>query len=247
MTETPPSALQAARPARLPAIDIARGVALIGMVIFHFTFDLEYFGFVQPGTIVSLPWRTFARLVAGSFVFLAGVSLVLAARGGLRMPAFWRDTAKVAAAALLVSVATYFALGEAWVFFGILHLIVVARLIGLPALRLPTAALLVLGIAVWALPYLVQFPAFNPRALAWIGFAELQPLSMDLEPVFPWVGPFLLGMAFARLALLDRQPGGDGGPVGRALAWAGRHSLAIYLLHQPVLMGSLYVLVVYIL
>lgn len=232
------------RPGRLPAIDIARGVALIGMVIFHFTFDLEFFGQVAPGTITSLPWRTFARLVAGSFVVLAGVSLVLAARGGLRMPAFWRDTAKVAAAALLVSVATYFALGEAWVFFGILHLIVVARVIGLPALRLPTLVLALLGVAIWALPYLVQFPAFNPRALAWIGFAELQPVSMDLEPVFPWVGPFLLGMAFARMVLVNRQPGGDGGPLGRALAWAGRHSLTIYLLHQPILMGALYLIFV---
>ena len=235
------------RAPRLPAIDIARGVALIGMVIFHFTFDLEYFGLIKPGTIVSLPWRTFARLVAGSFVFLAGVSLVLAARGGLNMQAFWRDTAKVAAAALLVSIATWFALGEAWVFFGILHLIVAARILGLPALRLPTLALVGLGIAVWALPYLVQFPAFNPRALAWIGFAELQPPSMDLEPIFPWLGPFLLGMAFARLVLLDRQPGGEGGPLGRALAWAGKRSLSIYLLHQPILLGSLYLLVVFIL
>ena len=229
------------RPSRLPLIDIARGVALIGMAVFHFTFDLEFFGLVEPGTIVSLPWRTFARLVAGSFVFLAGVSLVLAARGGMRWPAFWRDTGKVAAAALLVSVVTYFALGEAWVFFGILHVIAVSRVLGLPALRLPVWALVVLGVLVWALPYLVQFPAFDSRWLAWIGFAALQPVSMDLEPIFPWFGPFLLGMAFAKLALVGRRPGGDGGPLGRALAWAGRHSLVIYLLHQPVLMGGLFV------
>lgn len=232
-----------ARPPRLPGIDIARGLALIGMVAFHATFDLEFFGLIPGGTVLSPPWRSFARLVAGSFVFLAGISLVMAARGGLRMPAFWRDTAKVAAAALLVSVATYVALGPAWVFFGILHCIVVARLLGLPALRLPAPALAALGALVWALPYLVQAPAFDSRWLAWIGFAEVQPLSMDLEPVFPWFGPFLLGMAFARLALQHRRPGGDGGPVGRALAWAGRHSLAIYLLHQPLLMGALYLVV----
>lgn len=232
----------ATRSPRLPAIDIARGVALIGMAVFHFTFDLEYFGLVPGGTILSLPWRSFARLVAGSFVFLAGVSLVLAARGGLRWPSFWRDTGKVAAAALLVSVVTYFALGPAWVFFGILHVIVVSRLLGLGVLRLPALALAGLGALVWALPYVVQSPAFDSRWLAWIGFAELQPLSMDLEPVFPWFGPFLLGMAFAKAALLTRQPGGDGGMPGRALAWAGRHSLAIYLLHQPVLMGALFLL-----
>ena len=230
------------RSPRLPAIDIARGAALIGMVVFHFTFDLEYFGLVPGGTILSLPWRSFARLVAGSFVFLAGVSLVLAARGGLRMPAFWRDTGTVAVAAALVSVVTYVALGPAWVFFGILHSIVISRMLGLGALKLPASALALLGALVWALPYLISSPTFDSRWLAWIGFADLQPLSMDLEPVFPWFGPFLLGMAFAKLALLTRQPGGDGGPLGRALGWAGRHSLAIYLIHQPVLMGALYLL-----
>lgn len=224
---------------RLPAIDIARGVALIGMVVFHATFDLEYFGRIAQGTVTSLPWRTFARLVAGSFVFLAGVSLVLAARGGMRWPAFWRDTGLVALAALGVSVATWFALGPAWVFFGILHLIVTARVLGLAVLRLPGWGLVALGLAVWALPYLVQSPVFDSRALAWIGFAETAPLSMDLEPVFPWFGPFLLGMAFARLLPAERLRTGDGGAPGRALAWAGRHSLSIYLLHQPLLLGAM--------
>ncbi|MFN4099600.1 MAG: heparan-alpha-glucosaminide N-acetyltransferase [Pararhodobacter sp.] len=233
--QTPPSP-------RLPGIDIARGIALIGMVIFHFTFDLEFFGRIGPGTVTSLPWRTFARLVAGSFVFLAGVSLVLAARGGMRWPKFWRDTGLVAAAALGVSVVTWFALGPAWVFFGILHMIVAGRLLGLAFLRLPGLALIVLGVVVWALPYLVYSPVFDTRWLAWIGFAETSPLSMDLEPIFPWFGPFLLGMAFAKLFLLVRNSGGDGGPVGRALAWAGRHSLAIYLIHQPVLMGGMFLL-----
>ncbi|MCB1390200.1 MAG: DUF1624 domain-containing protein [Rhodobacteraceae bacterium] len=235
-----------AKPPRLPGVDIARGVALVGMVVFHFTFDLEFFHLIPGGTILSLPWRTFARLVAGSFVFLAGVSLVLAARGGLRGPAFWRDTGIVAAAALLVSSVTYVALGPAWVFFGILHSIAVSRVLGLAALRLPVGALAVLGVAVWAAPYLVQFEVFDSRWLAWIGFARVLPLSMDLEPIFPWFGPFLLGMAFAGRVLAGRQPGGGGGAPGgapgRALAWAGRHSLAIYLLHQPVLMGVLFLL-----
>ncbi|PWE27174.1 hypothetical protein C4N9_17870 [Pararhodobacter marinus] len=234
---------QAARPyPRLVSIDIARGVALIGMVIFHFTFDLEFFGQIEPGTISSLPWRMFARLVAGSFVLLAGVSLILAARGGLNRPVFWRDTAKVALAALLVSMVTYVALGEVWVFFGILHMIVAGRILGLLVLRWPAWALALLGVAVWALPYLVQSPVFDTRWLAWIGFSALQPPSMDLEPIFPWFGPFLLGMALARAFLVGAKPRLQPGPLGRGLAWAGRHSLMLYLLHQPVLLGSMFVI-----
>ncbi|WP_127105129.1 DUF1624 domain-containing protein [Pararhodobacter zhoushanensis] len=229
-----------AQTSRAPAIDLARGIALIGMAVFHFTFDLEFFHLIAPGTITSLPWIVFARTVAGSFVFLAGVSLVMAARGGMRWPSFWRSTAVVAVAALGVTVATWFAIRPAFVFFGILHMIVVGRLLGLAFLRVPPVLTAVIGVAVWALPYLVQSPMFNARWMAWIGFAEVQPFSMDLEPVFPWFGPFLLGMAMAGLAQAWLRGGVLVNPVLRGLAWAGRHSLAIYLIHQPVLLGSLW-------
>lgn len=227
---------------RLPVIDIARGIALIGMVVFHFTFDLELFGWVKPGTIGQPGWMGFARFVAGSFVFLAGVSLILAHGAGIRWRSFRRGTALVAVAAVAVSVATYFAMPEMWIFFGILHIIAVSRVLGLAFLRVPALALVGLGIGVWALPYLISFDLFNPRGLAWIGFSSAVPLSMDLEPVFPWFGPFLLGMAAAKMGAsklsgVTQHPGA----LSRGFVWAGRHSLWIYLIHQPVLLGSLWV------
>lgn len=208
------------------------------MVIFHTTLDLEMFGAVAQGTIMSPPWMIFARLVAGSFIFLAGVSLVLAHGQGIRWARFVKGTGLVAAAALAVSVATFVAMPWMWVFFGILHSIAVSRVLGLAFLRAPVWLLIAAGIAVWAAPYLWQSDAFNTRWLAWIGFSGAKPLSMDLEPVFPWFGPFLLGMATARLGLI---PGRDlPGALGRALGWAGRKSLWIYLLHQPLILGALW-------
>ena len=212
------------------------------MVVFHFTFDLQMFHQIPPGTVESLPWVIFARSVAGSFVFLAGVSLVLAARDGLRWPAFWRSTAVVAVAAMVVSVATWFAVRPGFVFFGILHMIVVGRVLGLAFLRVPPLLTGLAGIVVWALPYLVQAPMFDTRWLAWIGFAENPPFSVDLEPIFPWLGPFLLGMAVAGLAQGALRSGALVNPLARGLAWAGRHSLRIYLIHQPVLMGALWLI-----
>jgi len=226
---------------RLPVIDHARGIALIGMVIFHLTFDLQFFGVLPFGT-VNLPfWMIFARTVAGAFVFLAGISLVLAQGQGIRWPAFWRGTGIVALAAIGVSVATYFALPFAYVFFGILHIIAVSRVLGLAFLRVPVWAIIPIALVIWAAPYLVQFDAFDSRWLAWIGFSQTLPPSMDLEPIFPWFAPFLLGMAVARLGGIPgwSLPGG----AGRALAWAGRHSLAIYLIHQPVLLGTLWLII----
>ena len=66
------------------------------------------------------------------------------------------------------------------------------------------------------------------------------PRTMDYEPVFPWVAPFLFGMAganflfssFATSAVGSWKPSAWPGQI---FSWAGRHSLAIYLIHQPIL------------
>jgi uncharacterized membrane protein len=74
--------------------------------------------------------------------------------------------------------------------------------------------------------------------------STITPATLDFEPVFPWLSPFLAGMALARLALprFAISPLALWTPrraPGRAFAWAGRHSLAIYLIHQPVMFGTL--------
>ena len=71
---------------RIVALDLARALALVAMAVFHFTFDLELFGLVQPGTTMLPGWRWLAYLTAGSFLFLAGVSLWLAHGQGIRWP-----------------------------------------------------------------------------------------------------------------------------------------------------------------
>ena len=226
---------------RLVLIDLARTIALIGMAVFHFTFDLEMFGHLPPGTSVTGGWAVFARLVAGSFLFLAGVSLVLAHGEGIRWPAVWRRLGKLVAAAVLVSGATYAAFPQAFVYFGILHSIALCSLLGLAVIRLPGWALLALALAVVLVDRSVALEALNTRALAWTGLAAAHPLSVDFVPVFPWLGALLAGMGAARLAagagLWARAARLSAGPWLRRLAWPGRHSLVIYLVHQPVLIG----------
>ena len=84
-------------------------------------------------------------------------------------------------------------------------------------------------------------PAFDGRALGWVGFMTHKPVTEDYVPLFPWTGVLLAGLAaghwlarsgFAVLTPLDHAPA--------ALQWMGRHSLAIYLAHQPVLLGALW-------
>ncbi len=231
---------------RIVLVDIARTAALAGMVVFHFTRDLEMFGMMPPGATMTGGWALFARAVAGSFLFLAGVSLWLAHGRAFRARAFVRRLGQIAAAAALVTVATYVAMPDAFIFYGILHSIAVASVIGLLFLRVPALLTLAVAAAVLILPQVLRTPLFDPPWLVWIGLAERIPRTLDFEPVFPWLAPFLAGLATARIAaaagLWDRMARLDlnGNPIARALAWPGRHSLAIYLIHQPVLIGLLW-------
>lgn len=218
---------------------MARTLALLGMVLFHFTYDLEMFGLLAPGTASSGFFWYHARAVAGSFLALAGASLWLAHGRGMRWPGFWRRWLKLAIAAALVSLGTRFAMPDAWVFFGILHAITLFSLIGLTCLRLPAVVLMALGLGlILASPALAQMLQWNAAPLRFLGLSTVPSYTIDFEPVFPWLGPFLIGMGLARAAEPLRESlARITGPAW--LAWPGRHSLAIYLLHQPLLIGAL--------
>lgn len=232
---------------RIVHVDLARTLALAGMVVFHFARDLEMFALVPPGMTMTGGWAVFARLVAGSFLFLAGVSLWLAHGERIRWRPFWRRLGVIAAAAGAVTLATRIGMPDSFIFYGILHSIAVASLAGLLFLRLPAALTLAAAAGAAILPQVVRSAAFDPPWLVWTGLGERIPRTLDFEPFFPWVAPFLAGLALARLAtragLWDRlaHAGLNASGLARTLAWPGRHSLAVYLIHQPVLIGLLWV------
>lgn len=231
--------------ARVPWIDWARSFALLNMVAFHFLFDLRMLG-IPPG------WMTYgdgftmwARAIAGSFLFLAGLSLWLSHGAGIRWAGFGRRLGILVLAAAAVSVATYFAVPNGWVRFGILHSIALSSVIGLAFLRLPAGlTALIAGVILWVGPDLA-FPALNGEWLLWLGLGTEGPFMMDYEPIIPWVAPLLLGVAFGRMGRRfgwwTRPDHPQGRPTwwARAAAWPGQHSLMIYLIHQPILMGGL--------
>ncbi|WP_419913333.1 heparan-alpha-glucosaminide N-acetyltransferase [Hoeflea sp.] len=231
---------------RLNLIDVARGLALLAMAIYHFTWDLEFFGYVTPGLTTEGGWRLFARLIAGSFLFLVGISLVLAHTRGIRWRSFARRVLMIAAAALAITIATRFATPDRYIFFGILHCIALSSVFGLAFLRLPPLVTALAAILVLLAPQYLASDFFSQNWLLWLGLSADPVRSNDYVPVFPWFGPVLLGIAAARigqarglfgwLATIDRRQSF----VEKPLAFAGRHSLAVYLIHQPVLIGLIY-------
>lgn len=232
----PAAALHPAAP-RLIALDAARTLAILCMVVFHFTFDLALFGLIPPDTMSQPFWYYFARAIAGSFLFLSGISLWLAHGRGIRWPAFWSRFAKVAGGAVLVSLASIWFVPGGTILFGILHAIAATSLLGLAALRLPWPVTLALAAAIFAAAWGPRFPAFDPLWLVWTGLAETRPMMGDYVPLVPWAAPALAGIAFARALRMDRWPGVDPSRLVRRLTFPGRHSLVIYLIHQPILIG----------
>jgi uncharacterized membrane protein len=226
---------------RLQLIDLARGLALLAMAIYHFAWDLEFFGYAPPGLTAVGGWKLFARCIASSFLFLVGISLFLAHARGISWPPFLRRLAMVAGAAAAISLATWIAVPNDFIFFGILHQIALASLLGLAFLHVPALLTLAAAAAVIAAPAYLRSTAFDHPALWWVGLSSANPHSNDYVPLFPWFGAVLAGIAAARLAsaagLFERMRGVDPGRWSAPLQYAGRHSLAVYLLHQPLLIG----------
>ena len=225
---------------RIALIDWLRGAALLGMTVFHFAYDLEFFGIEEPGYADQPHWRHFATLVAGSFLFLAGVSLQLAHGRAVRWSRWGRRLATIALAALAIMAATRYATPNNWIFFGILHMIALGSVVGLAFLRSPWWGTAASGVAVLAVDRVVHGALPDALAWYWIGLSSVTPVTSDFRPVFPWLAAVLFGIAAARVSAEANwlpamaRPRLDG-RAGRLLRFLGRNSLVYYLLHQPVL------------
>ena len=228
---------------RLAGLDIARGLAVLAMVAYHLTWDLGYFHISEEDWAATQIGKLAAHAIAMSFLALVGISLVLAQRGQNFMPKFWRRLAVIGAGAAAISLATSIFMPSEWIFFGILHCIFVVSLIGLGLLNAPLPLLIVASTLSWLLPSLVQGGLFNMPGLVWLGLADSLPRTNDFAPLFPSLAPMLAGMVLARMVLNPPEFANDNLPPAppsvwrRALIWCGRHSLAIYLAHQPLLFG----------
>ncbi|HYG86228.1 MAG TPA: heparan-alpha-glucosaminide N-acetyltransferase [Azospirillum sp.] len=236
-----PSAPLSSPSPRLPIVDAARGVAILAMVAYHLSWDLDFLGFAQFDLFTSPFWLAARTAILGSFLLLVGVSLVLAVERGFDRRRYLRRLGLLAAAAAAVSAVSYVQFPDSPIFFGVLHHIAVASVLGLAFVRLPFAVTLALGVLACALPSMARAPLFDEPWLRWIGLMTFEPDSNDYVPLFPWFGIVLWGIALGRLwrgrgRLAAWRPADK---VGRALAWAGRFSLPIYLVHQPALFGAL--------
>ncbi|KAB2842324.1 MAG: DUF1624 domain-containing protein [Burkholderiales bacterium] len=225
---------------RLPALDALRGLALLAMAAFHFVFDLNFFGYLRQDFYNDPFWLHARSLILTSFLVLAGFSLSLAQGRADASAGFWRRILRLAAAAALVSFGSWLAFPASWIYFGVLHFLLVASLLAWPLVRLGYWNLL-FALALIALGNGPAFPAFASPWLHWLGFAPSKPITEDYVPLAPWLAAVLVGMvcAGAKAGWLPAQLARYSGAAPRGLAWLGRHSLGFYILHQPVFFALL--------
>jgi uncharacterized membrane protein len=226
---------------RVPLVDVLRGSALVAMAVFHFVWDLAFFDLVDLGPTEKPFWIWFARATAGSFLMLVGVGLYLAHGDGVKWSSFRRRFVVIAFWALVISIASWLSDPDGVILFGILHCIAVSSVIGLVFLRAPVPAVIALAIFCLVAPSVLASPAFNGLGWLWLGLASEPLPSNDYNPLLPWFGMVLTGIAVARMIPRDKWPAWQPHDViTRGLALIGRHSLLFYLVHQPVLLGILW-------
>jgi uncharacterized membrane protein len=251
-----PVSLPSATP-RYAAVDLLRGLAMVWMTLFHFSFDLQHFGYLRANFYGDPFWTVQRAAIVTLFVFCAGLGQAIAVQQGQSWARFWKRWLHIAGCALLVSVGSKFMFPDSFIYFGILHgmalmLIVVRVAAGAGAGRW----LWLLGCVALVLPWAAgqmhrQWPGLdflNGRAFNWLGLISRKPITEDYAPLFPWLGVMCFGLA-AGLWLLRHQAdalqrcsdalcqGALAAPL-RGLAWLGRWSLSYYMLHQPVLIGA---------
>ena len=236
-------------PERFPEIDVARGVAVVMMVFFHIAFDL-YFLDIMPVAADSLPWRVFAMSTAGLFLFLVGVSLSISAGHARKklsrdefIKKYLQRGAGIFAIGIAITLVTWIILPGYFIIFGILHLIGLAIVLS-PLYTGFSWQNLVAGSVIILLGPVVA----TIRGTGWLLWLGIHPpafYSIDYTPVFPWLGVVLIGVYFGTLA----YPGGVRRwnmvmpeIPGRTFGFLGRHSLAIYLIHQPIILSILFIL-----
>lgn len=214
---------------RAPYLDVLRAVAVIWMVIFHVAYDMRMFQLNSLDFSQGF-WYAFPRVIAGTFLFCVGVALNFTHREGVSLPALLKRTKKVGIGALLVSLGTFIVFPGQWVYFGTLHCILVGSLLG--AFFVDRRA--------WALGLLLLIVTLQYGfgfGIAWLSGILKRP-SLDFIPIYPWFWVILLGILLG--PYLSRIRALNNFETPKILSFLGRHSLVIYLLHQPLIFGALY-------
>ncbi len=218
---------------RLLWVDAVRGFAIVLMVIFHFCYDLRYFGYVDWHIPNGPHWWPFRYLIITLFIFTVGVSLSLAHKNHFNQSTFIKRIAQLIVSAAAITIMSLFLFPKAWIYFGILHFIAAASLLGILLVRAPYISLVIGGVIL--VGYWLGLLS-NTWPFEW--FSQWLPDDTeDFVPLFPWLGVMYIGVGFAGVFPIKKFDISRN-KLTNNLGFIGKHGLIIYLVHQPLLFAG---------
>jgi uncharacterized membrane protein len=238
---------------RLWEIDLFRGIALCVMIIFHFLYDLNHFS-ITNFHLYSGFFSYLAQFTASIFVILAGVSLsisyVKAKQYQLSEKEIQRKFIirglKIFFLGMVLTFFTWYAIPERYIVFGVLHCIGASIILSILFLRYHLLNYLVGIIFIGAGLYL-RTMTFDFQWLLPLGLLPQRFYTIDYFPLLPWFGVVLFGIALGKTLYPNAQrrfyiTEEINGHIPQGICFFGRHSLHVYMLHQPILLALIFLL-----
>lgn len=217
-------------------LDIYRALAVLFMVIFHFTYDLNYFGFIELKTTQSPFWIHFRTLIVTMFMSAVGMSFYIVYHESFHLKKYIKRLQLLGLTSLIISIVTYFIFPKSWIYFGVIHMIFLSSIIGPFFAKKPNISgvlgvgiivLYLLGYRLTPLFELLQAPLYLPKYH-----------TEDLAPMIPWFGVILLGIFAMHYKLIEVIKIKES-LFTKRVAFIGKHTLFIYLIHQVILFAIL--------
>lgn len=214
------------------------------MVVYHFLVDLEMI-FRFPIGVYRFPLVLFARVVAAIFILLVGISVSIryekAKNLGVKkiIKIFAKRSFYILFWASVITVVTFLMFRDETIVMGILHFIGISMILVLPFLFLENIFLVITAVLSLGLGAVLPFVNTTNYWLLPFGVAPKTFSSFDYFPLFPWFGVIILGIIMGRIIKFKNNKD----DIKRNyLEKIGQKSLLIYLLHQPILWSSLWIL-----
>ncbi len=236
---------------RIIEIDLLRGLAVIGMIVYHFFFVLDYFS-IKSVSIQTGGWMILARAIQFTFLIIVGISLSISAKKRISSTKtrakfylhHWRRGGIILAFGFLITIVTTLLVPDVSIRFGILHLIGTSIILAAPFARSRYLAL-IFSIAIFAAaPGIASIISDNSLLYPVGATIRNTSGSLDYFPLFPWLGLIFFGIALGNS--LYRTPKSKLPPnlplpkqLTQFIFFNSKHALIIYLLHVPIIIMML--------